>query len=465
MSFDIQGDGLKAVFQALSLGVQAAAKGGKYAYNKHKGNQQAAEIEAYTQATTQPDLPAQLSSDYKDGVIFGKWKGKYLIKQKNIDGHVLVVGGSGSGKSTCIAIPTLEKWLIGAFAIDIKGELYEVAGSCFSKVFNPFYEGTYGYDPFWTLYDSDNPAQEARAIAEAVIPKPHDIKDPFWLESAQSILTGAILHYSGQSMSFLDTIRAIQSTAPKDLIQEILQSGTQEARYCVNSLVDIADKTLAGIMSELSRHVVVFVTDKYLISALSYEENIHPSDLEDGKSIFIQVPEHLLNQWKPLLTMMVNQFIRYFEQRESNDNILFLLDEFPRLGKIEAITNALATLRSRKVTICLLIQSLAQLDDIYGRDKRRVITDNCAYQAILSANDSDTQEAFSKLIGTWDRPKKSYGKNLEIMGLIGGMHEGTHFEKSPIIKPEELRQLGNDVIVLTPYGYCRVEKAPYYMEK
>ena len=355
---------------------------------------------------------------------------------------------------------------MGAFAIDVKGELYENAGSCMSKVFNPFCEDTYGYDPFWALHDSDNPSQETRAIAEAVIPKPHDIKDPFWLESAQSILTGAILHYSGQGMSFLDTIRAIQSTAPKDLIQEILQSDTQDARYCVNSLVDIADKTLAGIMSELSRHVVVFVTDKYLISALSYEENIHPHDLEDGKSIFVQVPEHLLNQWKPLLTMMVNQFVRYFEQRENTDTpLLFLLDEFPRLGKIEAMTNALATLRSRNVTICLLIQSLAQLDDIYGHDKRRVITDNCAYQAILSANDAETQESFSKLIGTWDRPKKSYGKNLDILGLIGGIHEGTFFEKSPIIKPEELRQLGKDVIVLTPYGYCRVEKAPYYLEK
>ena len=61
MSFDIQGDGLKAVFQTLSLGGQAAAKGGKYAYNKYNENQQAAEIEAYTQASTQPDLPVQLT--------------------------------------------------------------------------------------------------------------------------------------------------------------------------------------------------------------------------------------------------------------------------------------------------------------------------------------------------------------------------------------------------------------------
>jgi len=52
------------------------------------------------------------------------------------------------------------------------------------------------------------------------------------------------------------------------------------------------------------------------------------------------------------------------------------LDEFPLLGKIDAVTNALTTLRSKKVTFCLMIQSIAQLDAVYSHDVRKIIVDN-----------------------------------------------------------------------------------------
>ena len=51
----------------------------------------------------------------------------------------------------------------------------------------------------------------------------------------------------------------------------------------------------------------------------------------------------------------------------------------------------------------ILTQSLAQLDLIYGRESRQVIADNCSYKAILKATDADTQEYFSKLVGTYDK--------------------------------------------------------------
>ncbi|MCL2513993.1 MAG: type IV secretory system conjugative DNA transfer family protein [Oscillospiraceae bacterium] len=459
-------DVVNAIFTGAKILGQVGAKGGKMAYDRYKDNQAAAEIAAREEEITRPGLPPELASAHKQGVIFGKWRGQYLVKPEQADGHVLVVGGSGSGKSSCVAIPTLRSWRGGVFAIDIKGELYETTRHFRKniKVFNPLDNNSCGYDPFYSLRHSDNPAQGAGAIAEAVIPLPRDTKEPFWIESAQIILTGAILHYHGRGAGFLQTVKVIQSTPPKDLIQAILSSDVQEARYCVNSLADMSEKTLSGVMAEISRHVVAFITDRALISALSRPKIITPADLEYGGDIYIQIPEHLLNQWKNLLGMIVNQFMRYFEKHGPARRILFLLDEFPRLGKIEAVTNGLATLRGRGINIMLIVQSLAQLDEIYGRDNRKVIADNCTYQAILSAADADTQELFSRLVGTYDRLKKSYGKNLEIFGLSSNRHEGVAFEKSPIIKPEQFRQLKNDVIVLTPYGFCRVEKAPYYMK-
>ena len=403
------------------------------------------------------------------GFVFGKMGGKYVTKKEDKDGHILVVGGAGSGKTSCIAIPSLLAWREPVFCIDIKGELYQHSRHKREniKVFDPLNADSCGYDPYYLLQGSDNPAQEARAIAQAIVPLPPNTKEPFWIESAQNIFTAAIVHYSALGLSFLETVEQIQSIVPLALIQELRESSERSARFCVNSLGNMNEQTLSSIMAELGRNIVPFVTDKSLISALSRENNIMPEDLEFGSDVFICIPEHLLRQWKNLLTLIVSQFLRHFEQRPNMTArpILFLLDEFPRLGKIEEITDGLATLRSKKITICPIIQSLAQLDLIYGAVARRVIADNCAYKAILNATDADSQEYFSRLVGTHEKLKTSEDMRFEtITGFVAGRGVSKSSEEKRKLKPEKLATL-TDIALFTPFGFFRVEKSPYYKEK
>ena len=426
-----------------------------------------AEPEAEAEPTLE-NISPEMRSSRRHAVFFGKKDGDYIIKPERLDGHIMVVGGVGSGKSSCIAIPTLRGWNESVFAIDIKGELHEKTKEYRPniKVFNPLDNNSYGYDPYVGLYYSDNPAQQARAIAQAIVPLPANAKDAFWIESAQAIFTGAILHYSNQGKFFIETIKTMQETPPRDLITEIHQSTVPEARFCVNSMVGIDDKTLSGIMAELSRSLIPFVTDKSLVSALSRKNTITPDDLEYRYDIYINIPEHLLRQWKNLLTLIVNQFLTHFEQRNEATArpILFLLDEFPRLGKVSAMLDGLATLRSKKITICLIIQSLAQLDTIYGHNERKVISDTCSYKAILGATDADTQEYFSKLVGTYDKNVSGAGNQYKpYTGLPAGSSDSTQEQERRIIKPEEFGKL-QDIVLLTPTGFCRVEKLPYYRE-
>ena len=395
-------------------------------------------------AAKNPPVNRLLVSDVPRGVFFGARGSQYVAKPENMDGHVLVVGTPGSGKSSCVAIPTLRHWRGSVFAIDVKGELYENTKQYRRNIrlfdpegkFSPAgeagndadmrhfennldKENPYSYDPFIFLNESTNPAQEARAIAQAIIPLPHDAKEPFWVESAQIILTGAILHFHHEQKSFIDTLKNIQRFSPRALIKIVSESGCEKAVLCVQSFADIDGKVLAGIAAEISRGIVALVTDDDLVAALTPEDGrktITPADLQNGADIYIKIPEHLLKQWKNLLTLMTNQFISFFERRAENpDNrpILFLLDEFPRLGKIPAITDALATLRSKKITICLMVQSLAQIEMIYGHDARKVIADTCAFKAILGATDADTQEYFSKLVGTYEKIRTSQSQNFD----------------------------------------------------
>jgi type IV secretion system protein VirD4 len=409
----------------------------------------------------------KLYSPKLSGFVFGRRKRRYVTKPEGMDGHALIVGGVGSGKSSCIAIPTLRAWNNSVFAIDIKGELYNHTQHFRPniKVFNPLDTTSYGYNPYYCLRTSHNPTQEARAISQAIIPLPPDIKDGFWIESAQNIFTACILHFSAQGFSFLETIQQIQSIPIKTLIHDISTSSQIEAKYFVTNFLNMEDKVLSGIVSEVSKNIVPFVTDKNLIHALSRTKNITPDDLECGNDVYINIPEHLLRQWKPLLTLIVSQFLTHFERRnESNATpILFLLDEFPRLGKIGAMLDGLATLRSKKITIAVIVQSLAQLDMIYGENERKVICDTCAFKAILGATDADTQEYFSRLVGTYDKLMTSHGKNFTVMGLGGGTSTNTNEAERRTIKPEEFGLL-NDIVLLTPYGMLRVDKVPYYLQ-
>lgn len=414
-----------------------------------------------------------VSGDKVQGVIFGKQSGKYAVMPETTDGHILVVGGAGSGKTASIAIPTLMSWKERVFAIDIKGELYEKTGKARGleniKVFNPTDRNAYGYDPFYLLKHTDDVASEARQLAMSICPLPPDTKDPFWIKSAQNLLTGLVLYYFQQQYSFSETVLEIKATPIAKQLIEILEDeeASKTVKAHLSEFSGMDDKTLSGVFAEVSNHITVFATNDDLQRALSGNgRTITPADLENGKDIYCCIPEHKLDEWKDLLGMMCNQFLKSFERRAegSKTPILFLIDEFPRLGKIETISNGLATLRSKKIHIALIVQSKSQLNAIYGKDIAEVIADNCSYKAILKASEPNTQEWCSKLVGTFDKKKVSSNYNADMIGIGKGQGTSTGTEEKRIIKPEEFAYL-QDVVCVFPNGYKRLQKANYYEDK
>ena len=412
--------------------------------------------------------PKDLLRNKPQGFVFGEhrrlWREPhYFCKDENTDGHILIVGGAGSGKSSGLAIPSLRAWNERIFAIDIKGELSAATANKPGqrKIFNPMQPDSHGYDPFYLLARSDNPAQDAKAIAAAVIPEPANVKDPFWVQAAQNLLTGFVLHYQAAGYSFVDTIALILSR-PIDLhVKYLLEtSPCNAAALHLNQFAGMDTKTLSGIFAELSNHIMLFATDEHIKAALSKENTISPEDLENGIDVYLSIPEDKLDVWKGLFTLITNQFLKHFERRPDNNAapILFLLDEFARMGKIEAIATGLTTLRSKKITIALIIQSLAQLDYLYGPALRRVILDNCSYKAILGATDADTQEYFSRLVGTREATRQGESTNYAPdRGEERGHTVSQHVIDRRIIQPHEFATL-RDVVLLSPWGCCRAGK-------
>jgi len=193
-------------------------------------------------------------------------------------------------------------------------------------------DDSYGYDPFYLLDESDNIEQEIKEIAIALVAMPPSTHDVFWLQGARNILTGALLHFYSQGFSFIKTIITIQETPTNSLVNQIFQNDLSK-RY-VTSYMELDDKVLGGIIGEVGNSISVFATDKNIQKTLTKSAIITPQDLENGHDIFLSIPEDKLRQWKGLLTLMVSQFLNHFERRSDGKNtpVLFLLDEFPRLG-------------------------------------------------------------------------------------------------------------------------------------
>jgi len=143
--------------------------------------------------------------------------------------------------------------------------------------------------------------------------------------------------------------------------------------------------------------------------------------------------------------------------------ILFLLDEFARLGKIDGIIDGLATLRSKKISIAIILQSLAQLDLHYGRESRQVIADTCQYKAILNITDVESQEYFSKAVGTYDKIRTIKSQQYApITRFKSGSSTTTMQEEKPMIKPHEFATL-EQIVLLTPFGAFKAGKRAYYL--
>ena len=390
-----------------------------------------------------------------DGIIFGKIGKKIISKPPNIEGHVLVVGGTGTGKSRGVVIPTLLRWNGSAIVIDIKGELSKITSNrrkMFGRVyiFNPEGEGDC-YDPV----SQCRTVEDAQDLARILIPVPAT-GDPFWAQSAQAILAAFVFEGAIEKRTLSEIAEKLCITPIEELIEHCRNSKIREVRLLASISYDLPEKTLGGVMGELKSKLLTIATDQNIYRATS-RADWSPESLEEGATIYLRVSEHLIEQYKDILTAIISQTLRHLSKREDYKQppVLIAIDELPRLSRIYGLTQALATLRSRNVHILGIIQSMAQLDKIYGIEERKVIADNCRYKLVLSATDPDTQKYFSDLAGQ----KTVMSKGSTINGFnqsISKTEQGT-----PLIRPEEFANL-KEPILFAPMLYPTKVKLAFW---
>ena len=392
----------------------------------------------------------------------------YLGMPEGEDGNILVVGGNGSGKTSSIAIPTLATWNGAIFALDIKGELGAAYTSLYQRglksrpalIFNLSDPACLGFDPFgWLIEDgADNVISNVWDLVCCLLPNSSNDSQPFWVEAERGVLAAALLYFFKRGLGFTEAICLTLEKSCSQLCAEIMENGDMEEKLFLGEVEEGRSEMFAGIDRGLRNRLILFAADPVISHTLRGTREgaaCFSWDDLDHYNFFLQIPAEQIEEWSGVISLMCTQLIRHLERRadrfspggSKSPQLLLLLDEFPRFGKMERLTAAMTTLRSKGVNFCLIIQSLAQLEKNYGKEGAEIIMDN-VQDTIFGgfAPNSRTAEVLSKalgsrtvLSGSVSQGKDNASKSLQMM-------------ERALLTPDELKSLPKGTFIVMKTG-------------
>jgi len=364
-----------------------------------------------------------------------------LSKPEN---HTLIVARTRTGKGTRVICPTLLRYGLGrtgasCIVIDPKGENTAITARArmqkqHVQVMNPWGElaSTYAalglqsatFNPLDVLDRHDpNAVAIAQALAGAICPQEQGGKDGYWNESASSLVTAVLLWLTDQpdETKTLARMREIVTLTRREMKDNfLLPMMASEAfggaiREHASPFIDLAPETYSAITNNIGRFTK-FMSDPQ-IKAATATSSFSMSDLTGaGKdrptTLYLVIPPDRVETQRTWLRLMITAAMATFKRKPAGSKYrcLFLIDEFPALGKIEGLEEAVATMAGYGVDFCLIIQDFAQLKKIYGEGHHDIIS-NCAYKWFCNIDDLSTAEYLSKTLGKKTIAIKNRGEN------------------------------------------------------
>lgn len=389
------------------------------------------------------------------GILFGKKFGLLGYSPEQDEGHILVLGPSGTGKTSALLIPTLRSWQGTALVVDISGDISANVNTPNKIVFDPTSESCIPYDVFASINAvADETERQERLEQLAYLLLPDKANDSeagiFFCKNGRKMITAALICYYGMGWGFVEICEFFLGHDWRSLLNDIAKQQNLIANMFISSFAGASEQNMAGCKQAADDALKLFATNDKIKNALrkvpSYEKAISPAMLETS-SVYIYIPDEKLKIYGDLLRIITAQSMEYFSSRptENKQTILFCLDEFASFGKLQ-IVESLRKLRKRRIRILVLTQSLADLDMIYGKDERKAMLSNFKFTVLLGCKDAETQEYFSKMIG-------------EKRSLLA---TDPNQKRQPIIKPADLAHLEQDLFVICDDGAIRLRKNFYF---
>ena len=399
--------------------------------------------------------------------------------------NTLVVGGSGAGKSRFYGKVNICQCNTSLFVLDCKGELLRDCGGLLERMGYEIkvvdllnMEKSHCYNPFAYL-KSDNDVQKmVTNLFKATTPKGSQSNDPFW-DTAASMLLMALVFYLWYEAPedeknfpmIMEMLRAGEVREDDDSYQSPLdelfdrlemRSPDHIAVKYYKDYRSGSAKTLKSIQITLASRLEKFNLSS--VAALTATDELDLSSLGEKKvALFALIPDNdaSFNFLVSLLYASTFQELFYSADRVHGGSlptpVHFLMDEFANVSLPDDFDKLLATMRSRNISVSIIIQNIAQLKALFEKQWESIIG-NCDEFLYLGGNETSTHKLISEnYLGKSTLWLDTYGKST---GHSGSYSTNNQITGRELMTPDEVRMLDNNLALLFIRG-----EAPLMDEK
>ena len=431
--------------------------------------------------------PVQVNRKYADKV---PTRNKILTQNVSVglDGrkhrrnlNALVCGGSGAGKTRFFAKPNLCQANSSYVVLDPKGELLRDTGNLLSakgydiKVLDLInMEKSHCYNPFVYLRSDNDIQRLVTNLFKNTTPKGSQSQDPFWDQAATMLLLALIfyLHYEAppEEQNFpmvMEMIRAGEVReddetykSALDILFERLEMRNPEhiALKYYRSYHSGSGKTLKSIQITLISRLEKFNLES--LASITQNDELELWSIGEKKTaVFAIIPDND-SSFSFLVGMLYTQLFQqlYYQADVIHGGRLpvhvhFLMDEFANVALPDEFDKLLSTMRSREISVSIIIQNLAQLKALFEKQWESIVG-NCDEFLYLGGNEQSTHEYVSKLLGKETIDTNTYGQSK---GRNGSYSTNWQLAGRELMTPDEVRMLDNRYALLFFRGERPVE--------
>ncbi len=421
---------------------------------------------------------AKLRSSH--GMLLGQNSNGYFVA----DGfqHALLFAPTGSGKGVGFVIPNLLFWQHSIVVHDIKLENYMISSGWREKQGQKVYvwepsnpDGiTHCYNPLdWISSKPGQMVDDVQKIANLVMPE----RD-MWNNEARSLFLGVVLYLiadSSKVCSFGEVVRTMRNddvTYNLAIVLDTLGDVIHPVAYMnITAFLQKADKERSGVISTMNSSLELWANP--LIDCATASSDFNIMEIKKVKTtIYVGLTPDNINRLQRLMQVFYQQATEFLSRKIPNINeepygVMFLMDEFPTLGKMEQFKFGIAYFRGYRVRLFLIVQDTQQLKGIYQDSGMNSFLSNSTFRITFAANNYETANLISQLCGNKTVENASYSKPIFFDLNISTRTKNISKVQRALLLPQEVIQLPEDdqIILIESFPPIRSKKIRYFKER
>lgn len=349
----------------------------------------------------------------KSGMLLGVDKNGYYIA----DGyqHALLFAPTGSGKGVGFVIPNCLFWEDSLFVHDIKLENYQLTSGYREKhmgqkcyVWSPADPDgkTHCYNPIdWVSNKPGKMVDDVQKIASLILPE-----QDFWVNEARSLFTGTVLYLLAvpeKIKSFGEVVRTMRSDDVAynlAVVMDTVGKNMHPVAYMnLAAFLQKADKERSGVISTLNSSLELWSNPLIDTATATSDFNIQNFKKERA-TVFVGLTPDNIQRLAKLMQIFYQQASAFLsskipDPKEEPYGVMFFMDEFPTMGKMESFKSGIAYFRGYHVRLFLVIQDTQQLKGTYEEAGMNSFLSNATYRITYAANNVETANLISQMCG------------------------------------------------------------------